>query len=295
MSKKSQKVIALRGAMVALVIGTGWSCAQLIGADLDKPFAMGGTGGVPVAGTGGAGGVPIEGTAAAGGVIDLTTATGAGGAGGAGGMADASSTSSDASSASSSAASSTSASASSGGSCSTQDTVCGPDGKDGNCDGVVGDCQTQIVYVGIQTDSNNSTDCRRDLLDVFLSTDMNEIVNKKFRVVSQFSTFTSRLTNTTELVRCVTGSNKDHKVSFDRAAPCTSGAGEFKSLGFLSTKQASGYNELQALVTLKGLIPTIQDIGVTLTNNTSLKEVCCHGESDCLAIKNKVYTPTHAP
>jgi hypothetical protein len=261
-SKTAQRRIGRPGALLAVMMGAGWSCAQLVGADFDKPLQTDGAGGT-------GGGMP---------------STSSGGTGGAMSSASSSAMSSTSSSGSSSATGS-----SGSGVCipqGTKDTVCGPMGEDGDCDGVRGDCDTQRIYVGVRT-KNDSTACGDLADDIFMSESRKTVEDADFQVISEFKTFKTKLAGTTELNRCTDGGgpNKDNKATISNLDPCKPGSDDFRPLGFVSTVQAEGYEELKQM----GIGP---NTGILLDNSTYDKG-CCHASSNtqCAPLSTPVYVP----
>jgi hypothetical protein len=88
-SKTAQRRIGRPGALLAVMMGAGWGCAQIVGADFDKPLQTGGTGGgMPSTSSGGTGGAM---SSASSGAMSSTSSSGsssATGSSGSGGGAD---------------------------------------------------------------------------------------------------------------------------------------------------------------------------------------------------------------
>ena len=267
LSRTAQYRLVWRGALLAAVIGSGWSCSKLVGADFDKPLMTGGTGGSDAASSGsdGAGGAPTS-----------TTSDGAGGT---------TSTSNAVSSSVTTSTSTTSSasSSSSGTSCVPQgslDSLCGPDGKDDNCNGVVGDCDDiQTVYVGMKV--TDVDDCTNKGADFRISTVMGDLPSD-FPAVAQFQTFTQKPsgTNVIELSTCL-GGGGHHIISFGTAS-CTPSSTEYKSLGYVSTKVGMGYEQL-SLVSNGGNTAVIP-----VSASDQMTKICfCHNTT-CNAVSEYV-------
>jgi hypothetical protein len=267
--------------LLAVMIGSGWSCGKLVGADFDKPLTTGGTGGA-----GGAGDASAQSTATTGSQATSTGTSGASTASsGAGGSTNTSGTASTSSASSASSASSTGAGgAGGGGACvpKSQDDVCGPQGDDADCDQVIGDCNTKPVYVwfhGIDGTCSSQAD------DVFMSDTLSEDPHNGFVLVSQFKVFKSKLPGTTELSRCATGGGgKDHRATIGNASPCTSGSNDYKLLGYVSTTQPQGYEEVQSMV--------IGPRNAIVVENATYPDVCCHSSSDFCTDLPGAFVPT---
>lgn len=91
-SRTGQLGFGWRGALLAVVIGAGWGCAQLLKADFDTPLepgeGSGGNGGSSSQSTGMTGGNPSTSSGSTSGTSSSVSSSGAGGAGGAGGCSD---------------------------------------------------------------------------------------------------------------------------------------------------------------------------------------------------------------
>jgi hypothetical protein len=216
-SRTAQRRIGRRGALPAVVMGAGFSCAQIIDADFDKPFQQGGAGGdMPSASSGGAGGsTPSASSNGTGGAMSSSSSSGSSGA--------------------MSSSSSSSSSGSSGGS-----------GGGGGADPCMldGTCATRTIYVALESSDGK---CSSYAQDVIMG-DNSSIANNNFKLISQFEVFTSPSPNTVALNICTTGvgAGKTNRATLDNAAPCMTGASDLATLGYVSrTKATPAYEQLQ--------------------------------------------------
>jgi hypothetical protein len=161
------------------------------------------------------------------------------------------------------------------------DTVCGPNGDDANCDMVVGNCDTQTVYVGLKV--NDPSDCTTKIIDSRMSTIEAEIP-ADYLVRTEFKSFKQKPlgTGVIDLNTCTAGAGK-HQVSFG-TNPCAPGGTEFKSLGYIATKQTMGYEQLLVL-SYQGITAAVPP-SASATGNL----ICCHATT-CSAVNDFVPPP----
>jgi hypothetical protein len=157
-----------------------------------------------------------------------------------------------------------------------QDTACGPDGDDDNCDGVMGNCDTLTIYVGIP----DATVCVA-ATDAFISDNLQELTDKSFTLISQFKAFAKTHPNTIELTRCTFAGGKN-RATLGTTADCTPSSPDYRRLGFVSTKSSPGYEQLRRLTLSTGGITSIA------VENSMYSDVCCHASCSFL----DAYVPT---
>lgn len=255
-SRSAHRRIGRQAALLAVMIGAGWGCAQIIGADFDKPLSPGETGGnMPSGGAGGLGGnMPSESSGGLGGNLSSASASGTDGA-------------------------TTSASSSGSGGVdagcikqSVDDTDCGPTGKDADCDGVVGDCKTKRLYVWMK---GAQSSC--GVADEALITDQKGNPGGSFYLVAEFSVFNTLLPGTTALYNC--GAAGDAKAVISASHPCP-GSPPPKGivLGYVSNMFANGYERLSQATVNNGAI-------VVTPASAQMGTPCCHATPACDSIE----------
>lgn len=255
-SKSAHRRIGRQAALLAVVIGAGWGCAQIIGADFDKPLRPGGTGSnMPSGSAGGMGGnMPSESSGGTDGTMSSASASETDGA-------------------------TTSASSSGSGGpdagCikqSVDDTDCGPTGKDADCDGVVGDCKTKSIFVWMK---GGGASCA--LADEALITDQKADPGGGFYLVAEFTVFNTLLPGTTALYNC--GAAGGAKAIISASHPCQGGPPPKGTiLGYVSNMFANGYERLSQA--------TVKNSAIVVTpESAQMGAPCCHATPACGSIE----------
>jgi hypothetical protein len=226
-SRTPQRASMGRGALLVGLMCMQWGCAQIIGADFSDPQQTGGAGG---------------------------------------GTSSASSSGSGSANSSGSGSANSSGSGDAGG-CGQVDTVCGPDGDDANCDGVVGDCATKSIFVGLLIVNNT---CSDQATDAYMTDNLPDLDPGGFTLVNTYKVFSMPRPNTKPLNFCKSGGKNQGTLGVGtEAGVCTPTSTNFRILGYVAMQRAAGYGQLSQLDIKGGYSGIVFDPMRT-------EKVCCH-------------------